>query len=147
MIGRVFAIVLVLVAGAIAYRVIAVGDAGPMVAFGHGDAHRAAIDAWQQIPWHLALALGLALARPTGLGPVAGVPTATGLVLLAVWNLFLTTVGLRSLGDYSDQQDVLVSSLLLLLYGAALVASWPLIVPAPRQPAGGHPSTASDRST
>ena len=120
---RVGVVAIILAAGAVAYIAYAAGEAGPMLVFGHGDANRAAADAWLQIPWHSALALGVAVAGLTGIRNLAWRASSFGTVLLAVWAAALVLLGLSSLGDYSDVLDVVVSASLLLLYCAASILS------------------------
>jgi hypothetical protein len=112
--------VLVLLAGLLAYLAYAAGDAGPMVVFGHGDANRAAAQAWQQIPIHGVLAIALAVGGPTGLRRLATAAGIAGLLLLSIWTTLLSLLGITSFGDYSDLADVVVSASLFLTYGGVL---------------------------
>lgn len=124
------AISMILAAGAVAYFAYAAGEAGPMVTFGRGDANHAAADAWLQIPWHSALALGVAVAGPAGIRNIAWCTSFLGTALLGLWAATLVLLGLSSLGDYADVLDVLVSATLLLLYGAASILSrWSVSTP------------------
>jgi hypothetical protein len=121
----------VLVAGAIAYFSYAAGDAGPTVTFGHGDASRAAADAWLQIPLHAAAAAGFAAAGPTGARWIAWAASFVGTAAIGLWSLVLLMSGLSSLGDYADELDLVVSATLAVLYGATLILSRRLDSPPP----------------
>jgi hypothetical protein len=114
-------VAIILAAGAVAYIAYAAGEAGPMLVFGHGDSNRAAADAWLQIPSHSVLALGVAVAGPTGIRNLAWRASFFGTALLAVWAAALMLLGLSSLGDHSDVLDVLISASLLLLYASASI--------------------------
>jgi hypothetical protein len=134
---RVGAIAAILIAGAVAYFAYAAGEAGPMVTFGRGDANIAAEDAWLQLPLHLAVALGFAVAGPIGVRSIAWSASWLATAALGLWAAYLLMLDLGSFGDYADVPDVVVSGILLVLYGAAWALSsgnapaWPPMPPAP----------------
>jgi hypothetical protein len=122
---RIGATAAILAAGGIAYFASAAGEAGPFVVFGRGDANRAAPDAWLQIPVHVALAAGVAVAGPAGATSVAWLASVIGGLFLGLWAAALVILGLTSLADYADLLDVIVSAALLALYFGALLLLWP----------------------
>lgn len=134
---RVGSIAVILVAGAVAYFSYAAGEAGPQAAFGRMDANFAAADAWHQLPLHLAVALGFAVAGPIGVRAIAWAASWLATMALGLWAAFLLIVVLRYLGDDTDLLDVVASASLLVLYGAAWTLSrgsapaWPPMPPAP----------------
>lgn len=128
---RVGSVTVILVAGAVAFFSYAAGEAGPMVAFGQGDANRAAADAWQQLPLHVAVALGFAVAGSTSLRSVAWAASVVGTVFMGLWAAMLVIVLPSALGDRADFLDVVVAAGLVLLYGAALVLGKPIRSPDP----------------
>lgn len=110
---------LVLLAGLLAYFAYAIGADGPMVTAGHDDANRLAVDAWLQIPVHLAVAALL----------VAGAPNSRlvfrllgGAILMLLW-LFavMSVIGvLLHLNDhYADLGDLAIASAILACYTIA----------------------------
>ena len=113
----------ILVAGAIAYFSYAAGEAGPMVTFGRGDANIAAEDAWLQLPLHLAVALGFAVAGPIGVRTIPWAVSRIATATLGWWAAVLLLLGLGSFGDYADLLDLVVSAILLVLYGGVLTLS------------------------
>lgn len=121
--ARIGSMAAILVAGAVAYVSYAAGEAGPMVTFGRGDANIAAKAAWLQLPLHVAVALGFAVAGPLGVRGIARAVSLIATATLGLWAASLLMLGLGSLGDYADILDVAVSAILLVLYGGALALS------------------------
>ena len=114
---------MILVAGAIAFLSNSAGEAGPLVVFGRGDANRAAADAWQQIPLHVAVALGFAVAGPTGQRRIARAASIAATGFMGLIAVGLALVLPSALRDRADILDLIVSAVLALLYAAALMLS------------------------
>lgn len=121
---RIAAIVLILVAGVVAYLAYAEGDGGPLTSFGHRDADIQAVNAWHQIPIHIGLAIGLATAGISALRVIAGTATAVGLIVMVAWAALLTISDVGALGDYTDAADLTISATLLALYAAVVALAW-----------------------
>ena len=105
---------LVLLAALIAYLATAIGAQGPMAAYGHDDANRAAAGAWLPIPLHLATAALLATGRR-----VLRIGGGSLVVTLLLWTALQTITVLGSLGNDTDLADVGIVLVLLASYGAA----------------------------
>jgi hypothetical protein len=104
----------------VAFIAYAAPDAGPIAIFGHEDTKDDPGQAWVQLPVHAALAIALAVGRPSGPRWLARAVGVAGIGLLAMWMTLLTIAVLSALGDYTDSADVLACVSLLLLYGGAL---------------------------
>jgi len=113
----------ILVAGAAACLSHMAGEAGPLVVFARGDANSAAADAWQQIPLHLAVALGFAIDGPTGVRRIARTVSIVATGFLGLMALGIVLVLPSALGDRADVLDLIASAVLALLYAAALTLS------------------------
>lgn len=116
-------VILIAIAGSIAFVAYAAGAAGPMVFVGQSDANEAARDAWLQLPIHAAAGLLVMVAAVPAARAIVG-RLVLGLAFVLLWWGAALTMSTISAIPTTDLFDVGVAATLLMLYAVIMRLAW-----------------------